>query len=120
MSDECDVNTKEEKGGTFLCESCGLRETYHYYGRRPPFHRGVTFLEDCYLKRDPFQSQPTGSFLLLGSSCTACGRVVCQAASCSLFYTTRFCGACAEDNLKEFPTEMQQRITKKRTQQKTM
>lgn len=111
MSDECNVNNKE-KGGTFLCETCGLRETYHYYGRRPPYHRGVTFQEDCYLMRDPFQNQPTGSFLLLGSSCTACKRVVCQAASCSIFYTTRFCVACAKANLKEFPMEMQQRINK--------
>lgn len=119
MSIENDVNTKEERGGTFLCESCNLRETYHYYGRRPSFHRGVTFQEDSYLMRDPFQSQATGSFLLLGSSCIVCDKVVCQAASCSIFYTARFCVACAKANLKEFPTEIQQRITKVQTQQKS-
>lgn len=119
MSDETDVNLRQEKGGTFLCENCGLRETYHYYGQRPPFHRGVIFQEDCYVMCDPFQSQSMGSFLLLGSSCTACGRVVCQATSCSIFYTKRFCVSCAEANLREFPAEMQQRITKVQTQQKS-
>ncbi|MPC84466.1 Cysteine-rich DPF motif domain-containing protein 1 [Portunus trituberculatus] len=112
MANECsEFNTKNEKGGTFLCENCGLRETYHYYGQQPPFHRGVTFLEDCYFIRDPFQSQANCS-LLLGSECTSCSKVVCQAASCSLYYSARYCVTCAEANQKEFPREMQQRISK--------
>lgn len=106
------VNSKEEKGGTFLCQACGLVETYQYYGRKPPFHKGVTFLEDCYLLRDPFQSDSGGSFLLLGAECTACGRVVCQATTCSIFYTKRFCLNCATATIEEFPTEMHQRIKK--------
>ncbi|KAG0713451.1 Cysteine-rich DPF motif domain-containing protein 1 [Chionoecetes opilio] len=119
MESECnEVNTKDEKGGTFLCENCGLRETYHHYGRRPPFHRGVAFQDDCYVMRDPFQSQATSSFLLLGSTCTVCDRVVCQATSCSVYYTARFCVGCAEANLTEFPKEMQQRINKAHTHQK--
>ena len=118
MADECsEVNTKNEKGGTFLCEICDLRETYTYYGQRPPFHRGVTYQEDCYFMRDPFQNQATSS-LLLGSTCTACSQVVCQAASCSLYYTARFCVPCAKANLKDFPREMQQRINKIQTNQK--
>lgn len=106
------VNSKDEKGGTFHCQGCGLTETYHYYGRKPPFHKGVTFLEDCYLLRDPFQSDSGGSFLLLGAECTACSRVVCQATTCSIFYTKRFCVNCANATIEEFPPEMHQRIRK--------
>ncbi|KAK8749142.1 hypothetical protein OTU49_015697 [Cherax quadricarinatus] len=107
-----DMNSKNEKGGTFLCEACGLTETYHYYGCKPPFHKGVTFLENCYVLRDPFQNGSGGSFLLLGGECTSCSRVVCQDTSCSLFYTKRFCLNCANANIEEFPPEIHQRIKK--------
>lgn len=107
-----DVTSKNERGGTFTCGVCGLTELYHYYGRKPPFHKGVTFLEDCYLLQDPFRSETAGSFLLLGAECSACSTVVCQAATCSIFYTKRFCIPCASASMQEFPTEVQTRIKK--------
>lgn len=107
-----DINTQNEKGGIFECGMCGLREAYHYYGRQPPFHRAVTFMEECYLAKDPFHSGGGGSFLLLGSECVSCSQVVCQANSCSVFYAHRFCLKCAAANIMEFPSEMQQRINK--------
>lgn len=112
MAMASDINMKNEKGGTFLCEMCGLTESYNYYGCKPPFHKDITFLENCYIMKDPFQSAGTKSFLLLGSECVACKRVVCQASSCSIFYTKRFCLDCARTCIEEFPPEMQKRIGK--------
>lgn len=112
MATASDINMKNEKGGTFLCEVCGLTESYNYYGCKPPFHKDITFLENCYMMKDPFQSAGTKSFLLLGSECVACKRVVCQASSCSIFYTKRFCLDCARSSIEEFPPEMQKRIGK--------
>ncbi|KAK7016801.1 Cysteine-rich, DPF motif domain containing 1 [Halocaridina rubra] len=100
--------SEEEK--CFRCEVCGLQETYHYYGKKPPFNKNVTFLEDCYLLQDPFQSWGSESFLLLGSSCTVCKRVVCQSTACSIFYTKRFCIDCAKSQSDEFPPEVRNRL----------
>lgn len=105
-----DINMKNEKGGLFLCESCGLREPYHYYGQKPKFQKGVTFLEGSYLMKDPFQEPGKQSFLFLGAECLACKRTVCQSEECSIFYTKRFCIDCAKSSIDEMPKEMKKKI----------
>ena len=101
-----EVNSKNQNGGTFLCESCKLSELYHYFGSNPRFHKGISFKEECYLMKDPFVAQGTASFLLLGSHCSLCEKVVCQASTCSIFYTKRLCLSCAKNNESELPNEI--------------
>jgi len=103
---------KSQSGGTFVCSVCHLSEHYHYKGRNPPFVREISFLEDCYVSKDSFAPQGEGLFLLLGSECTVCGRTVCQANTCSVFYSKRFCLPCAVRTITAFPPEMQQKIAK--------
>ncbi|KAF4518606.1 hypothetical protein B566_EDAN009855 [Ephemera danica] len=79
-------NNKEkpiEPGGTFCCHKCSFEENYHYKGLKPPFCKGVKFLEESYVAKDPFSPPGERSFLLLGSDCSMCGNQICQDSTCS-------------------------------------
>ena len=97
---------KEELGGCFVCSQCGMEETYHYKGFRPPFARNFTFLEEGYIMKDPFSPPGRGKCLLLGSDCVKCGQSVCCASSCSIFYSQRFCANCLRKFSAYFPQEV--------------
>lgn len=98
--------TKQD-GGLFTCYMCNMTENYSYFGRSPRFLKCLVFLEECYLNRNPFSSPGSGDkFLVLGGECVGCGRCVCQALTCSVFYTKRFCVLCAKANEAEFPPEV--------------
>ena len=71
-----------------------------------------SFLEPTALfRRDPFVAARKRP-LLLGAECSVCARLVCTAASCSLFYSRRFCTDCAAKHRAAFPPEVQPDIAK--------
>ena len=119
----------EEEGGQFTCALCHWSERYHGRGSSVPFARGVIFHEDAYVMRDPFvpygqnlyvflgkppfnlitiKGYVFNHFLNLGANCSVCSRTCCQ--QCSLYYTKRFCNKCAQENVDQFPVEVQKKI----------
>lgn len=104
----------------FNCANCPFSEQCEYKGRQPPFANKVKFLEECYVMQDPF-SPPPGKlsdkssseyFIVLGADCSSCGRTVCAAGTCSIFYGKSFCLQCAYRMVKDFPLEIQSKIRK--------
>ncbi|XP_043823392.1 cysteine-rich DPF motif domain-containing protein 1 [Dromiciops gliroides] len=105
-------SSERAPGGTFECQLCGLTAPYSYVGQRPPNSRTVVLLEQCYVLRDPFTSDPD-KFLILGSQCNLCSKLVCAGPECSLFYSKRFCLPCVCENLSAFPQEIQRDVEKR-------
>lgn len=96
----------------FQCYLCNLKENYDYFGRRPPFCKAVTFVEDSYIMKDPFSSSRDNNenFLLLGGKCALCSKSVCQ--ECSVFFTRRICSACCQQNINVLPEELTKKMNK--------
>ncbi|NWY06298.1 CDPF1 protein, partial [Nothoprocta ornata] len=104
--------------GEFKCQLCGLTAPYTYYGQKPPNTRSVVLLEESYVMKDPF-TPDKDKFLILGSQCSLCSRLVCVGTACSLFYSKRFCLPCVNENLKAFPIEIQEDMDKRKSQAKS-
>lgn len=102
-----DTATKKESEEktliVFDCFNCKLRENVDYKGTKPPFARELMLKEAGYIMRDPFSEAGRGQLLVLGSDCSACGRMVCLGKECSVFYTKTFCLPCARDHLESLP-----------------
>nr|KAF6497043.1 hypothetical protein HJG63_015378 [Rousettus aegyptiacus] len=62
--------------GVFECQLCALTAPYSYVGQRPPNTQSVVLLEESYTMKDPFASDDD-RFLVLGSRCRVCSRLVC-------------------------------------------
>uniref|UniRef100_A0A8C8ZF42 Cysteine-rich DPF motif domain-containing protein 1 n=1 Tax=Prolemur simus TaxID=1328070 RepID=A0A8C8ZF42_PROSS len=62
--------------GMFACELCALTAPYSYVGQKPPNTQSVVLLEESYVMKDPFTSDKD-RFLVLGSRCSLCSRLVC-------------------------------------------
>ena len=62
--------------GTFECQLCALSAPYSYVGQKPPDTQAVVLLEESYIMKDPFSSDKA-RFLVLGSRCSVCSRLVC-------------------------------------------
>uniref|UniRef100_A0A2K5P988 Cysteine-rich DPF motif domain-containing protein 1 n=1 Tax=Cebus imitator TaxID=2715852 RepID=A0A2K5P988_CEBIM len=62
--------------GVFECELCALTAPYSYVGQKPPNTQSMVLLEESYVMKDPFTSDK-GRFLVLGSHCSLCSRLVC-------------------------------------------
>ncbi|XP_055963078.1 cysteine-rich DPF motif domain-containing protein 1 [Sorex fumeus] len=103
--------------GTFECQLCALTAPYSYVGQKPPNTQSVVLLEESYVMKDPF-SPDQQRFLVLGSRCSACGRLVCVGQGCSLFYCRRFCLPCVRENLSAFPQEIRQDLDKRKASAK--
>ncbi|XP_072001440.1 cysteine-rich DPF motif domain-containing protein 1 isoform X2 [Engystomops pustulosus] len=112
-----DIDESQNPKGLFECKLCGLAVPYTYFGQKPPNTQSIVLLEECYVMRDPFLPDKD-KFLILGSPCSLCGRVVCVGADCSLFYSKRFCLPCVTKNVDSFPTEIQQDLDKRKAQAK--
>lgn len=104
----------------FTCENCGFNEACEYKGLNPTFAKKIQFTEECYVMQDPF-SPPPGKlsdksnseyFIVLGADCSSCHKVVCVAATCSIFYMKTYCLQCAYRLVKDFPLEVQSKIRK--------
>lgn len=98
--------------GMFMCEICGMSTPFTFFGQKPPNTRAIVLLEESYVLKDPF-SPDKDKFIILGSSCTLCRKVVCVGTDCSLFYTKRFCLSCVRENLDQFPQQIQAELAKK-------
>ncbi|XP_068826913.1 cysteine-rich DPF motif domain-containing protein 1 isoform X1 [Capricornis sumatraensis] len=105
--------TERNPLGVFKCQLCALTAPYSYQGQQPPDSQSVVLLEESYVMRDPF-TPDKGRFLIVGSRCSMCGRLVCVGPECSLFYSKRFCLPCVQDNVDAFPQEIQQDLEKRK------
>ncbi|XP_027710104.1 cysteine-rich DPF motif domain-containing protein 1 [Vombatus ursinus] len=111
-------SSEQEPRGMFECQLCGLTVPYSYVGQKPPNTRTVVLLEECYVLKDPFSSDKD-KFLILGSQCSLCSKLVCVGPECSLFYSKRFCLPCVRENLSAFPQEIRQDVEKRHALSKT-
>jgi hypothetical protein len=133
------------KHKVFTCYMCNLYSKYDYYGTRPldrfllskPIEEltseqkvqlsnslnnkkkeNVILLEKSYICDDPFSQLKSSNYLILGSNCSVCSRMVCVNNDCSFFYyKKRFCLKCASNYIKdkssnEFPIELKTEILK--------
>lgn len=111
-------NQKEEESERirFTCSSCAMSELVDYFGKSPPFTRNIELLEESYVMKDPFTLPPskhgkrsfTEYFIVLGSHCSLCMKIVCK--ECSLFYKSTFCYPCSKSEVHQFPLEIQSKI----------
>uniref|UniRef100_A0A7N9DB60 Cysteine-rich DPF motif domain-containing protein 1 n=1 Tax=Macaca fascicularis TaxID=9541 RepID=A0A7N9DB60_MACFA len=62
--------------GVFECELCALTAPYSYVGQKPPNTQSMVLLEESYVMKDPFTSHKD-RFVVLGSRCSLCSRLVC-------------------------------------------
>ncbi|XP_029809059.1 cysteine-rich DPF motif domain-containing protein 1 isoform X1 [Suricata suricatta] len=99
--------------GVFKCQLCALTAPYSYVGQKPPDTQSIVLLEESYVMKDPF-TPDKGRFLVLGSRCSLCSRLVCVGPECSLFYSKRFCLPCVRENLDAFPREIQQDVERRK------
>ncbi|XP_039719109.1 cysteine-rich DPF motif domain-containing protein 1 isoform X2 [Pteropus medius] len=99
--------------GVFECQLCALTAPYSYVGQKPPNTQSVILLEESYVMKDPFTSDKD-RFLILGSRCSVCSRLVCVGPECSLFYSKRFCLPCVQENIAAFPQEIRQDLQKRK------
>lgn len=109
-----------ESMSTFICDTCGFNERYHYKGKKPPFARNIELNDAYYVMKDPFGPPPsyesgkstTEYFLVLGTECTVCYRTVCRSEECSFYYNRTFCLPCADKYATDFPVEVQTKLRK--------
>ncbi|XP_007502681.1 cysteine-rich DPF motif domain-containing protein 1 [Monodelphis domestica] len=109
--------SEQEPKGMFECQLCGLTAPYSYVGQKPPNTHTVVLLEECHVLKDPF-TLDKDKFLILGSPCSLCNKLVCVGQECSLYYSKRFCLPCVHENLSAFPQEIQQEVEKRRAPSK--
>ncbi|XP_064606507.1 cysteine-rich DPF motif domain-containing protein 1-like [Liolophura sinensis] len=99
-----------EETKEFTCSNCMFSVKYNYFGTKPPFAKAVVLMEEAYVMKDPFSTD--FGLIVIGSNCSLCLNPVCGSQSCSVFYTKRFCLACAANKLEEFPSQIQQEVSK--------
>ncbi|XP_055483042.1 cysteine-rich DPF motif domain-containing protein 1 [Psammomys obesus] len=99
--------------GMFECQLCALTAPYTYVGQKPPDTQAVVLLEESYIMKDPFSSDKA-KFLVLGSRCSVCSRLVCVGPDCSLFYAKRVCLPCVQENISAFPQEIREDVEKRK------
>ncbi|XP_020757758.2 cysteine-rich DPF motif domain-containing protein 1 isoform X1 [Odocoileus virginianus] len=110
---EMACETERNPLGVFKCQLCALTAPYSYKGQQPPDSQSVILLEESYVMRDPF-TPDKGRFLIVGSRCSVCSKLVCVDPECSLFYSKRFCLPCVQDNMDAFPQEIQRDLEKRK------
>lgn len=96
----------------FECSSCTLKEKYEYFGNSPPYAKDYKLKENAYVIEDPFIPPKRGQFLVLGSHCTKCNKVVCKNTGCSIFFCATYCIKCAKEQSHSFPTQVQEKLNR--------
>ncbi|XP_028388959.1 cysteine-rich DPF motif domain-containing protein 1 [Phyllostomus discolor] len=99
--------------GVFECQLCSLTAPYSYVGQKPPNTQSIILLEESFVTKDPF-TPDKDRFLVLGSRCSVCSRLVCVGPECSLFYSKRFCLPCVQENVHAFPQEIRHDLEKRK------
>ncbi|XP_023590389.1 cysteine-rich DPF motif domain-containing protein 1 isoform X3 [Trichechus manatus latirostris] len=101
------------------CSSCSVRwRECVVRPRAPKSLPRAHLLEESYVLKDPFTAD-RDKFLVLGSRCSVCSRLVCVGPECSLFYTKRFCLPCVWENIDAFPQEIRQDVDKRKALART-
>lgn len=100
--------SKQTTGGIFTCCHCSLQERFDFKGIKPPFARQLTYMEECYIMKDPFSLPNKGEVLVLGADCNFCKKPACL--GCSIYFGKRFCLKCASDNICNLPSQLQPKI----------
>lgn len=90
------IDNTSEAGGIFQCSLCGLKEKYTFKGQKSPFNKEISFINSCYVMKDPFTPPNKEQFLILGSDCDKCGKPVCKSSDCSVFYKATYCSVCSQ------------------------
>ena len=111
--------TKSSYKNLFKCNNCELYAKYDYFGNKPTEHYlnnkskdSIILLENAYICDDPFSDLKI-NYLILGSNCFECKKMICLSLECSIFYyNKRFCIQCALNNLQEFPLEIKKELQK--------
>ncbi|KAF6119532.1 hypothetical protein HJG60_010023 [Phyllostomus discolor] len=130
--------------GVFECQLCSLTAPYSYVGQKPPNTQSIIatsggsrpirhshrtsgrgqgcflltcLLEESFVTKDPF-TPDKDRFLVLGSRCSVCSRLVCVGPECSLFYSKRFCLPCVQENVHAFPQEIRHDLEKRKVPSK--
>lgn len=115
------TDTKEDTPKIpFKCAQCNFTAACEYKGKKPPFAKNINFNEDSYIMQDPFSPPPSNLsnksnseyFIVIGSDCVKCQKVVCSANTCSIFYGQTYCAQCANYFVTQFPLEIQSKIRK--------
>lgn len=101
-------DSKEIATGTFACSYCSLKERFDFKGAKPPFARQLTYLEECYIMKDPFSLPNKGEVLVLGADCNFCNKPVCL--GCSIYFGKRFCLKCVPNNINHLPSQLHPKI----------
>ncbi|XP_035717353.1 putative transferase CAF17 homolog, mitochondrial [Vespa mandarinia] len=99
--------SKEKTKEIFSCSFCTLQEYFDFKGSKPPFARHITYLEECYVMKDPFDLTAK-DVLVIGGDCNICKKAVCL--GCSVFFTKRFCQSCAANNSDKLPSQILSKI----------
>ncbi|KAI4478192.1 hypothetical protein M0804_012150 [Polistes exclamans] len=99
--------SKEKTREIFTCSFCPLQEYFDFKGTKPPFARHITYSEECYIMKDPFDLSAKG-VLVIGGDCNICNKPVCL--GCSIFFTKRFCQSCATNNSDKLPLQILSKI----------
>ncbi|KZC06256.1 UPF0595 protein C22orf40 like protein [Dufourea novaeangliae] len=99
---------KESTSGVFTCSYCSLQERFDFKGVKPPFARQITYLEECYVMKDPFSIPNKGEVLVLGADCSVCNKPVCL--GCSIYFGKRFCSKCASNNIHYLPSQLHTKV----------
>ncbi len=123
--DDSKPSDSQDAKKVFKCHLCQLYSHYDYHGRKPlerhaaepptTRHESITLLEPCYIIDDPFVSQSSTSYLILGGDCSLCKEMVCAGSVCSFFYyKQRMCYKCcaSPEYEGEFPDEIRAGIEK--------
>jgi len=129
------LSSVSEERKVFKCSLCNLFARYDYFGRRPlerhsqpseskstlsasrnSKKESIILFEDSYVCDDPFSELKANNYLVIGSKCNVCNKMVCVSAECSFFYfKKRFCFKCATEFAEtemEFPIEIRNEIKK--------
>ncbi|XP_017757410.1 PREDICTED: cysteine-rich DPF motif domain-containing protein 1 [Eufriesea mexicana] len=101
-------DSKDTASPIFKCCCCSLEERFDFKGLKPPFARQLTYLEECYIMKDPFSLPNKGEVLVLGADCNFCKKPVCL--GCSIYFGKRFCSRCASTNIQNLPSQLHSKI----------
>ncbi|KAL2717081.1 hypothetical protein V1478_012781 [Vespula squamosa] len=107
MTTSTTQESKEKTREIFTCSFCSLQEYFDFKGSKPPFARHITYLEECYVMKDPFDLTAK-DVLVIGGDCNICKKPVCL--GCSVFFAKRFCQTCATNNSDKLPLQILSKI----------
>lgn len=96
----------------FKCTTCPFKEKFIYFGKQPPNMKYFMYTERFYVMVDPFVPPNKNEYLILGTHCKICGKMVCRDTACSFYFDGTYCIKCAKENISKFPEAIQDKLNK--------